>query len=151
MAINRQGIWTSYLIGTPVGLSTVFIVFSTPVILTGEGLTTMAMVGVYEKAILGLIISFLIALGVAGHIATTNLEKQKSLLKTAFKFSLTVNLIIWTVFILLTVSDNFSSDFWLYLIPPIVAFLFCTTMTTFTLGLLICYIIKKRLTNSNRQ
>ena len=149
MAINRQGIWTSYLIGTPVGLITVFIVFSIPVMLTGEGLATMAMVGVYGKAILGLIISFLIALGVAGHIATTNLEKQNSLLKTAFKYSLTVNLIIWTVFILLTVADNFASDFWLYLIPPIVAFLICTTMTTFTLGLLICYIIKKRLTNAN--
>ena len=148
MGIKRQGIWTSYLIGAPIGLITVFIVFSIPVMLTSEGLATMAMVGVYGKAILGLIISFLIALGVAGNMAVTDLEKQKPLLKSSFKYSLTVNLIIWTVFIMITILDNFGSELWLYL-PPIIAFFLCTTITTFTLGLLICYIIKQKIEKVN--
>ena len=148
MNSKRQGILISYLIGTPIGLITIFIVFTIPVMLTGEGLATIALVGVYGKAILGLIVSFLIALGIGGHNASTDIVKEKSLLKTSFKYSLTVNAIIWTVFILLTIFSNGKKDFWLILTPPILAFIICTIITTFTLGLLICFIIQKRIINA---
>jgi hypothetical protein len=147
MNSKRQGILISYLAGTPVGLITVFIVFTIPIMLTGEGLATMALIGVYGKAILGLLISFLVALGIGGHNATVDIENKKSLLKTSFKYSLTVNSIIWTVFVLLTIFNN-EKSFWLILTLPIVAFILCTIITTFTLGLFICYMIKKRVTNA---
>lgn len=143
MVLNGQGIRASYLIGTPVGLMTIFIVFSIPVMLSGEGLATMAIVAVYGKAILGMIISFLIALGIGGHNASADLKKQKSLLKTSFKYSLTVNTIIWTVFITLIILYNEKKDIWLFLAPPIIAFILCTLFSTFTIGLLICNTIKK--------
>jgi len=143
MTSKRQGILISYLIGTPIGLFTIFIVSAIPMALTGEGLGTMLLFHTYGKAILGLIISFLISLGIGGHNASVDIEKQKTLLKTSFKYSLTVNTIIWTVFILLTAFNNEKKDLWLFIIPPIIAFIFCTIMTTFTLGLLICYIIRK--------
>ena len=149
MVLKRQGIWPSYLIGTPIGLLTVLVVLSIPSMLTGEGLATMAIMGIYGKAILGLVASFLIALGFAGNIAAIDFENQKPLLKSSFKYSVIVNLIIWTVFVLITIADNFGSDIWLYITPPIIAFLICTATTTFTLGLLICYVIKNRVTKDN--
>lgn len=146
MTLKRQGILISYLIGLPSGLITVFIVYAIPVIMTGEGLSAIVLLGVYGKAILGLFISFLTALGIAGHNATIDVENQKSLLKTSFKYSLSVNSIIWTAFVLLTIFNN-EKNFGLIITPPILAFLFCTIITTFTLGLFISYLIKKRATN----
>ncbi len=147
MTENMKGISTSYLIGTPIGLIAICFVFLIPATLTGEGLATMGMVAIYGKAIIGLVVSFLIALGIGGHNAVKDLEIQKSLIKTSFRYSLTVNTIIWTVFILFTILDN-NKDFLTFLLPPIIAFIICTTITTFTLGLLICYTIKKRTTNA---
>ena len=150
MTSERQGIYSSYLIGTPIGLIAIFIVFSIPVMLTGEGLATMVLVGVYGKAILGLIISFLVALGIAGHNASVDIRKQKPLLKISFKYSLTVNTIVWTVFIIVTIFDNLytSNGFLLILTIPFLAFIFCSIITTFTLGLLICYIIKTKISHA---
>ncbi|MBK0403712.1 hypothetical protein I5M27_11995 [Adhaeribacter sp. BT258] len=149
MSLRRKGILSSYLIGTPLGLITIFLFFSIPAMLTGEGLATMSLFAVYGKAVVGLIISFLIALGLAGYSAAVDLENQKTLLKSSFKFSLIVNSIIWSVFILLTILDNDGKNFWLYLIPPIIAFLVCTAITTFTIGLLICNSIKQKINNLN--
>ena len=145
MTSKQYGILISYLIGTPLGLITVFIVYMIPVIITGEGLATFILVGVYGKAILGLLVSFLIALGIGGQNASVDIRKQKSLLKTSFKYSLTVNAIIWTVFILLTIFTDGQTNILLKISLPIFAFMFCTICTTFTIGLLICYLIKKRM------
>lgn len=143
MTLERYGIYISYLIGVPIGLIAIFIVFSIPVMLTGEGLATIALVGIYGKAMLGLIISFLIALGVGGYKASAEIQKQKSLLKTSFKYSLTVNAIIWSVFVLVTALGNEGKNFLVVLIIPFFAFISCTITTTFTIGLLICYTIKR--------
>jgi hypothetical protein len=147
----RQGILTSYVWGAPIGLVTVLIVSLLPAALTGEGLGTMLIFGIYGKSILGLIISFLIALGIAGKNAVIDIERQKSLLKTSFKYALTVNTIIWTVFILITILDNQKKILWMYLIPPILAYIFSTIMSTFTLGLLISYSIRKRINKNTDQ
>ena len=148
MTSKRKGILISYLIGAPVGLFTILIVSVTPVALTGEGLGTMLLFGTYGKAIIGLIISFLIALSIGGQNASIDIERQKALIKTSFKYSLTINTIIWTVFILLTIFDNEKKNLFLFIIPPIIAFILCTIITTFTLGLLICYTIRKRINNA---
>lgn len=144
MKTNAKGISTSYLIGAPLGLIAICFVFLIPALLTGEGLALFAMAMIYGKAIVGLVISFLIALGIAGHYAVSDLESGRTLIKTSFRYSITVNAIIWLVFMILTILDN-TKDFIMLLLPPLIAFLFCTLSTTFTLGLLICYMIKKKI------
>lgn len=139
------GVIISYIIGMPIGLTTVFIIFSIPVILTGEGLATIALVGAYGKPIIGLLISFIVALGIGGYSASIDIENQKTLIKASFKYSLTINSIIWFVFISLTIFNHEKNDTLFLVIPPIIAFVFCTIITTFTIGLMICYLIKKRL------
>ena len=49
MKLNRKGISTSYLIGAPIGIITIYIIFSLPVMLTGEGLVTIALFKIYGK------------------------------------------------------------------------------------------------------
>ena len=144
MKFKQKGIWISYIIGAPTGLFTILVVLLTPAMLTGEGLATMSMFSIYGKAIFGLICSFLIALGIAGHFAFIDFEKQKSLLGTSFKYSFTVNSIIWSVFILLTIADNFERDLGIYILTPVILFFFCTAITTFTLSFIICSVIRQR-------
>ena len=144
MTVNVKGILTSYLIGAPPGLIAVCFVFLIPALLTGEGLALFGMAMIYGKAIVSLVISFLIALGIAGHYAVSDLERGRTLIKTSFRYSIAVNAIIWPVFMILTILDNMN-NFIILLLPPLIAFLFCTLGMTFTLGLLICYMIKKKI------
>jgi hypothetical protein len=140
-----ESILTSYLIGLPIGLITTFLVFALPVSLTGEGILTIVIIETYGKAIIGLILSFILALGFAGRNAYENLLSKKTLISTSFRYSLTVNLIIWSVFVIITLIDNFKFESLFYLIPPIIAFVICVLMTTYTIGLLISFMIQRKI------
>ena len=144
---KRQSSKTSLLIGGPIGVLTVLFVLLFPVMLTGEGLTTIAILGGYQYAIIGLLISFIIALWLSGKTVYADILKGKKLIQISFKYSWSINLIIWSTFIIVTVIDNFKTFSWLLVVPPFFAFFICTGLTTFTLGLLICYIIKRQMTN----
>ena len=150
--LRQESIWTSYLIGLPFGLFTIFLVFSTPVMLTGEGIATMAFVAIYGKALLGLIISFIFSLWLGAIIASKDTFSNESLLIVSTRYSLTLNLIIWTVFSVITYLDNLENDsIKVYVfVPIIIAFVICNILTPFTFGLLISYRIRKhykKLTN----
>ena len=145
--INRS-ILTSIFIGLPIGLVTVFIFFEIPIILTGEGLLSMLLGGVYGKATIGLLISFLFALGFAGRQAGLNLYKNEKLLSVSFKYSILVNLLIWSTFIIITILDNLEGFQWAFLIlPPLAISIFSIIGTTLSIGLLICYRINKVIKN----
>ena len=138
----KQSILTSYLIGTPIGILTVAATIWIPFLLTGEGLLTIVILGTYRISTIGLLVAFLIALWVGGKLAYQNIKREKSLLLTSFKYSTIVNLIIWATFCLITVL-TVTEEKLLMMIPPIIAFLVCTVLTTFSIGLLISYMIKR--------
>ena len=146
MTPKQKGILFSYLIGLlPI---TLFIIYYCVFCVKNIEWGTAMFLAIYGLPILGLLVSFLIALGIGGRNATVDIQKRKSLFRTSFNYSLTVNTIIWTVFILITViCDLFISKFftWQLLIFPIIAFIFCTAITTFTIGLFICYMIKNQI------
>ena len=143
--IENIGVITSLIIGLPIGLTTVALTFVTPTAMSGEGLPTMGLVAVYGKAIVGLIAPFVFSLWHAGRKIPFNLENGDGILKTSFKYSLTVNKIIWAVFIVLTLSQNFGLFSLLFLIPPIIAFLISVGLTTISIGLLISWIVDQRI------
>jgi hypothetical protein len=143
--LRRSGIITSFVIGLPVGLTTIALTLFAPTAISGEGLPTMGLIAVYGKAILGLIVAFVFALWFAGKHIVDNLFNGKSLLKTSFIYSLTVNKIIWAVFIVVTIAQNFELFSLLFLIPPIIAFLVSVGLTTVSIGLLICWIVELRM------
>jgi hypothetical protein len=154
----RRGAWISLLIGAPVGVSMVLVVFGYTVFLavdsSGEGLPAMAIFGLYGYPTFGLIIAFLFALWGAGKRVVKDISEGRNLLNASFRYSKRVNLVIWTVFmsvtfiysivIALSMPAGFGSGFsFLSLVPPIIAAILCTLITPFTIGLLICYIISR--------
>ncbi|WP_369995000.1 hypothetical protein [Winogradskyella sp.] len=137
----KQSILTSYLIGAPIGILTVIATIWLPLLLTGEGLLTIVILGTYGISTVGLVIAFLISLWIGGKLAHRNIQNGKSLLLTSFKYSSAVNLIIWTTFCLI-VGLTVTEERFLMMIPPIIAFIVCTILTTFSIGLLVAYVIK---------
>ena len=133
---------TSYLIGAPIGIFVVFATIFVPSFLFGEGLMTIVILGTYGISTIGFVVAFLIALWIGGKLAYKNIKSGKSLLLTSFKYSTVVNLIIWTTFCLI-VGFTVTEERFLMMIPPIIAFVVCTILTTFTIGLLIAYVVKR--------
>ena len=138
----KQSIMTSYLIGAPIGIFVVFATIFVPSFLFGEGLMTIVILGTYGISTIGFVVAFLIALWIGGKLAYKNIKSGKSLLLTSFKYSTVVNLIIWTTFCLI-VGFTVTEERFLMMIPPIIAFVVCTILTTFTIGLLIAYVVKR--------
>lgn len=138
----KQSILTSYIIGAPIGLFVVFATIFVPGLLFGEGLLTIAILGTYGISTIGLVIAFLIALGMGGKLAYKNIKSGKSILLTSFKYATVVNVIIWSTFCII-IGLTVKEERFLMMIPPIIAFLLCTILTTFSIGLLISYFIKK--------
>lgn len=138
----KQSILTSYLIGAPIGIFVVFATIFVPSFLFGEGLMIIVVLGIYGISTIGLVVSFLIALWFGGKLAYKNIKSGKSLLLTSFKYSIVVNLIIWTTFCLIVGLTVVEGKF-LMMIPPIIAFVVCTILTTFSIGLLISYMIRR--------
>ena len=137
----KQSILTSYLIGLPIGIMTVIAFAWLPLLISGEGLFTMLFLRIYGYSTIGLIVSFLISLWIGGKLAYKNIHQGNSLLLTSLKYSTIVNLIIWTTFCVI-IGVTADEDKLLMMIPPITAFVLCTLLTTFSIGLLISYIIK---------
>lgn len=146
--LERIGIMTSFIIGLPVGLLTIALTLILPTVISGDGLPTMGLIAVYGKAIVGLIAAFIFSLWYAGKRIAHNIEQGDSLLRTSFKYSLTVNKIIWSVFLILTIVQNIGIMTFLFLIPPIIAFFVSVGCTTLTLGLLISWIVEQRVTKT---
>lgn len=114
-----------------------------PVLITEEGLFTLVMLGTYGLSTIGLVISFIIALWFGGITAQKSIENDNSLLLTSFKYSLLINLIIWTVFCFIIVFTTTAEEgIYEILVPPIIAFVVFTILSTLTIGLLISYVIK---------
>lgn len=138
----KQSILTSYLMGAPIGILVVFATIFVPSFLFGEGLLTIVFIGTYGIPTIGLVVSFLIALWIGGTFAYQNIKRGKSVLTTSFRYATVVNLIIWATFCLI-IGLTVSKESFLMMIPPIIAFVVCTVLTTFSIGLLIASIIKR--------
>jgi biotin transporter BioY len=136
-----QSILISYLIGAPIGILTIIATIIIPVLYSREGISSMSIIMGYGFPTLGLIAAFIIALWFGGKLAYKNVNKGKSLILTSFKYSTFVNLIIWTTYCLI-VYQTIEDDSFKYMLPAIIVFLISTILSTFTIGLLISYIIK---------
>lgn len=143
--LQNIGIVTSLIIGLPMGLTTIALTLFALAAISGEGLSTIGLIAVYGKAILGLIAAFIFSLWFAGKSIAGNLQKGASLFRTSYIYSLTVNKIIWAVFIILSIAQNIGLYSLLLIIPPIIAFLLSVGLTTISIGLLISWIVSRRI------
>ena len=137
-----NGILTSLIIGFPIGYFFITFTYSIPARLTGEGMAYLLIKPIYGKAILGLLISFIFSLLFAGYLLAKD-TKNKNLIKSSFLYSLRVNIIIWTTFIVVTSIVNAKDLQLIYLLLPFACFVLSTIGSTFSVGLLISFIVKK--------
>jgi hypothetical protein len=142
---RRRSCWLSLLIGGPMGLFIVFIIIIIFLEEAGELESAMGILGAFVDGIVGLMVALIPALWYAGKRAYADLRAGKRLLLVSFNYSLFVNFIIWLVFVIATIIQNFSSFEWTMLLPAIVLFTFGTLFSTVTIGLVICYFIKRQL------
>lgn len=148
---EKIGVLTSFIIGLPIGLTPIFLTMFAPTAISGEGLPTIGLIAVYGYSIIGLIMSFIYALWYAGRKIVNHILSDKSLLFTSYYYSITVNKIIWTVFLILTIFQNLNLFSLLFLIPPIIAFVLCVCVTTVSIGLIICGIAQILIKNEKNK
>lgn len=143
LAAYAVGSRISNLIGLPIGLSVIAAAYALPVVLSGEGLVYFLIWGAYGFAILGLILSFPLALRFGARYAVDSILANESLLRTSVKYSLVVNAVIWSVFAVLTVFQNGTGS-GLLIGPPLILFAFSVGLSPFTIGLLVCHVIARK-------
>lgn len=153
----RKSVLISYLIGLPSGLIFSFLALYFSIKDLDEGLPIIGLISIYGIPLIGLLFGFFLALGYAAVKAYNNLKQGKSILYTSFLYSLKVNIIIWTVFVVVALltqifvifmnfDENGSYLFILFSIfaPAIIIFPVSVFFTTFTIGYLICYLINRQ-------
>lgn len=142
---ERIGIRTSMTLGLPTGVLAVGLVLLFPAWLTGEGLFTMAFMSTNDFAILRLLICFPGALWFAGQRLGNDIKLGKNGPLTILKYSITVNVIIWTVFIVIHWLTNGELDLVFGLYFPIGLAIISILFTPLTIGFIIYWTTRKEI------
>ena len=148
--ITNKGSWTSLIIGGPIGLLAILLVFFGGLvavgIITQEGLPGIGLFYIYKTPVIVMTIVFILMLWPMGRLIESNILKGQKLLFISFKYSAIINLTLFLIILIMTSFDTF--DLFLGLIAPFILFGLATILSTFTVGLLITKIIKKRITSA---
>jgi hypothetical protein len=147
---RRRCCWLSLLIGGPVGLMIVFVGFIILLNRAGEMESAMGILGAYVDAIVGLLVALIPALWWAGRRSYAGLVAGESLLMVSFGYSVFVNSIIWLAFMGMAVIQNFGDFSWALLLPGLILFVVGSLFSTVTIGLAICYLIKRQIDLAGR-
>jgi len=120
-----------------------------PAALFGEGFSLAMAASLLVYPSLSLILSFLIILWFAGRYAADNLAKGQNLFLVSTKYSVTINFVIWTIFylVLLFFARGTGTEIFFYL--PLFSAIIGIILAPFTVGLLICLVIKRKITDAN--
>ena len=149
--------WTSLAVGGPIGIAAIafgfFAALMLSATLTGEGLAAIALYGMFMTPTIFAAIAFLLSLWYAGRVVQVSFEKGQGLLWVSAKYSFIINFIVWLTFMVAARIEVLNSEieslregdmffnFWL----PCVAFIFSTVTSSFTVGLFISRLIRKKL------
>lgn len=139
---ERIGAWTSLLIGLPTGVAGTVAGILLPVTLTGEGMFTMNYIMVNSIATFGMLIAFSIMLWIAGKNLGSDIQRGTGVLRATYKYSLIVNSVIWTAFMIVHLLTNARFDPMFGFILPLFIGIACIIITPFTAGLLIYYVTR---------
>lgn len=139
---ERIGAWTSLLIGLPTGVAGTIAGLLLPVTITGEGIFTVNYIMVNSIATFGMLSAFTIMLWIAGKNLGNEIRRGTPVLQATFKYSLIVNSVIWTAFMIFHMLSNSKFDPLLGFILPLFMGIACIIITPFSVGLIIYYVSK---------
>lgn len=142
----------------PVGLSTIILVILTPVFLTGESIIYFVIYELFGAAIMGFVFAFIFALWFAGKFIYREVVKHH-LLVASLLYSIRVNLIIWSAFVISCLTNyytRFNIDYeimplelklnemsYFVILTSLFLLLMSTAVSTVSIGLFICYLTKR--------
>ncbi len=121
------------------------------VIITGESLFLFGWFFTNGYSTLGLLSAFTIILWFAGKMLARDIYADKSRFKVTLKYSTLVNLVIWSVFLLLHLITNKGIDTYFGLEIPLTLAVISIFFTPYTIGLLIYNTVAKKLKNAFAQ
>ncbi len=137
----------SLLLGGTVGFALLFLSAYYGLLLigvaVGEGRSMLAFIAYYIIPSFVMAAAYIISLWFTGGMAARAFLKNKTLLRVSFRYSLITNAICWGSLIISSLIQNMNV-FVAFLIP-IPLFAFCVLVFTFTIGLLISYMIKRKI------
>lgn len=145
LRLARYGGIISMLIGLPIGFTAILLSLYLLIGKSDEGLAIIAFLITYGYSVLGLSMSFVFSLWFAGSRIAGNLIKGDSVLRASYKYSFTVNSIIWSIFIFLSCKNEFGLMNIVFSAPALILWLICSVCTTFSLGLFMCSFVERRL------
>ena len=109
------------------------------------GLLGMIILSSYKFEFLGLIISYPFALWFAGKRLGEEIEWKLPSLEVRIRYSVIVNSIIWSVFLLIDLITSENLDFFFGWIFLLVIIFFCMLFTPITIGKIIYSVVRKRI------
>ena len=138
------------LIGLPTGVAGTIAGVLLPVTLTGEGVFTMNYIMVNSVATFGMLTAFGIMLWIAGKNLGSDIERGTGVLRATYKYSLIVNSVIWSAFMIVHMLTNARFDPMFGFILPLFMGIACIIITPFTVGLVIYFIARVIIRNAQR-
>jgi hypothetical protein len=139
---ERIGAWTSLLIGLPTGVAGTIAGILLPVTLTGEGVFTMNYLLVNSIATFGMLLAFGVMLWIAGKNLGADIRRGTGMLRATYKYSIIVNSVIWTSFMIVHMLSNANFDPLYGFVLPLFMGLACIIITPFSIGMVIYYAAK---------
>lgn len=147
---ERIGAWISLLIGLPTGVAGTIAGVLIPVTISGVGEFTIDYITKNSIATFGMLVAFGVMLWIAGKNLGADIERGTGTLRATFKYSLIVNSVIWSAFMIVHMLTNNQFDPIFGFILPLFMGIACIIITPFTIGLLIYYITRLVVGNSQR-
>ncbi|WP_162056161.1 hypothetical protein [Pontibacter pamirensis] len=135
----------------PLGIGAMVLFAMVSVIITGESLFLFGWFFTNGYSTLGLLSAFTIILWFAGKMLARDIYADKSRFKVTLKYSTLVNLVIWSVFLLLHLITNKGIDTYFGLEIPLTLAVISIFFTPYTIGLLIYNTVAKKLKNAFAQ
>lgn len=145
--IESAGAKASLSFGLPLGIGAIVLFAMISVVITGESLFLLGWFFENGYPTLGFLIAFILILWFAGKMLARDIYEGKSRFWATLKYSTLVNLVIWSVFLLVHKIANHEVDIYLGLEVPFTLAIISLLLTPFTVGLWICNKVAKKIKN----
>ena len=145
--IETIGATTSLSLGLPMGITAMVLFALYSVMITGESMFLFGWFYSNSYSTLALLIAFTIILYFAGKMLARDIYAERDKIRTTFKYSIFVNLIIWPVFLIVHLITNKGFEPEFGLITPLTLAAISILFTPFTVGLLIYKAVAKKIKN----
>jgi hypothetical protein len=150
-SIESIGALTSLSLGLPMGVGAMVMFALYSVIVTEESLFLLEWFFTNGISTIGLLIAFTLILWFAGKLLAKDIYANKSRFRATLKYSTLVNLVIWSVFLLVHLITNKGIDTYFGLEIPLTLAVISILITPFTVGLWIYNAVAKKLKNAFAQ